>query len=159
MYKTLLSFLAGICINADALAHGMRPLDDGELSKVSGKDGIGIAVDLRLNMASFTDPSANSNISLGFQGEDGKTNYLVIKNPRGALGIFALGINVAKRPDSGSDYVAVSLPGTVLFNNFGFESLNAQDNPATVVPFDQTLGGLSINGKMSMTGQLRLWAH
>lgn len=159
MHKTLLGFLAGICISASALAQGPRPLDDAELATVSGRDGISIMVDLRLNQAALTDPAQASYLSLGFKGVDSKTNYLVFKNPHGALFIGGITIDMGKRTDGGSDYVAVGLPGHLMFGNVGFDSLNAQDNPLTVVPFNETLGGLNINGKMSMTGQLRLWTH
>lgn len=158
MYKKLLSFVAGLCVSAGALAQGLRPLDDGELSKVSGKDGLGIMMDLQVNMTSLTDASANSHVALGFKGEDGKTNYIVVKNPRGAL-FTGIGIDVKKRTDGGPDYVAVKLPSDSIFSNFGFESISAQPDPTAVVPFNQTLGGLKIDGKMSMTGELRLWSH
>ncbi|HJV52904.1 MAG TPA: DUF6160 family protein [Noviherbaspirillum sp.] len=158
MFKKPLCFVAGICIGAGAYAQGLRPLDDGELSKVSGKDGVGIMMDLQLNMTTLNDPNANSHIALGFKGADGKTNYIVVKNPRGAL-FTGVAIDVKKRTDGGGDYVSLKLPSDAVFSNFGFESLNAQDNPATIVPFNQTLGGLKIDGKMSMTGELRLWSH
>lgn len=158
MYKKLLSFIVGIGISVGSLAQGLRPLEDSELSKVSGKDGLGIMMDLQVNMTSLNDPNANSHIALGFKGEDGKTNYIVVKNPRGAL-FTGVAIDIKKRTDGGPDYIAVKLPSDAVFSNFGFESLNAQDNPATIVPFNQTLGGLKIDGKMSMTGELRLWSH
>ncbi|MGE5621965.1 MAG: DUF6160 family protein [Bacillota bacterium] len=160
MYKRLLSLVVGIGISCGVPAQGLKPLDDGELSTVSGKDGVGIVMDLRLNMTSLTDSGSNSHIALGFKGEDGKTNYIVVKNPRGAL-FAGVAIDVKKRTDGGPDYAAVKLPSEAVFSNFGFESLNAQDNPnpATAVPFNQTLGGLKIDGKMSMTGELRLWPH
>lgn len=158
MYKRAFILIAGIGISCGVLAQGLKPLDDSELSKVAGKDGVSIMMDLRLNMATLDDPNTNSHIALSFKGEDGKANYIVVKNPRGAL-FTGVAIDVKKRTDGGPDYIAVKLPSDTIFANFGFESINAQNDPTTVIPFNQTLGGLKIDGRMSMTGELRLWPH
>jgi hypothetical protein len=137
-------------------AQSVRALDDSELSEVSGRDGIGIAMHLALNQPPGGVTAASQNrISIGTT-VDGQTNYIVIQNLHGTIDMFALHLSVQKRPD-GSDYVAIDLPNTLKFGNFGFDALSVQADP--LAPVTDSLGRVSINGTLSMQGQLRMWSH
>jgi hypothetical protein len=94
-------------------------------------------------------------LSLGFGG-DGPNRYVVIKNVRGVIDMFGVGLSVERKPDGG-DYVALTLPGYVKYTNFGFESLSVQNDPQA--PVTSSMGSVNINGSMWMQGQLRIWAH
>jgi hypothetical protein len=133
----------------------LRPLADAELSKVSGADGVSFAMHLALNDPALPNPVADSRISMGFH-VDGLTTHLVIKNLRGAIDLAGVALDVHKQPD-GSDYLALTLPSTVKYTNFGFESLSAQADP--LAPVTDSLGRFTVNGTVSMQGQLRFWAH
>ena len=133
----------------------LRPLDDGELSEVSGRDGIAFAAHIVLNDPTLAGAVSDSRLSLGFKG-DGQSSYLVIKNLRGTVDLFAFSIGLNKKPDGG-DYVAVGLPGYVKFSNFGFDSLSVQSDP--LAPVNGGLGSLNVHGGMALQGQFRMWAH
>ncbi|UMR33033.1 hypothetical protein MJ904_13200 [Massilia sp. MB5] len=149
----LLSALLCCCL--PLRADPLRALDDEELEQVTGRDGISIATHLVINDPTLPGAVNDSRIAVGFHGE-GDARYLVIRNLRGVVDMFALGLDVRKRPDGGQ-YVAVSLPGKVKYTNFGYESLSVQNDP--LAPVTNSLGSLNINGSMSMHGELRIWAH
>ena len=132
-----------------------QPLDDAELSDVSGADGVSFAISLNLNDPTLTNAVADSRISMGFN-VDGKTTHIVMRNPRGKLDIFGVSLDVEKKPD-GSDYLAVGLPAHTKYTDFGFESLSVQTDPTG--PVTESLGRWSANGTVNMQGQLRMWAH
>jgi hypothetical protein len=155
MRKSLLAALVGWCMCAAGTAKATQPLDDGELSQVSGGDGVSFAVHLALNDPSLPDAVTDSRLSFGFN-VDGKTTYMVFKNLRGVVDVFGVNLSAQKRPDGG-DYMALTLPEYVKFNNYGFESLSVQADP--LAPVTESLGRVNINGTLSMQGQFRLWAH
>lgn len=138
-----------------AQAGPLRALDDKELSQVSGGDGISFAAHIALNDPTLIGAVADSRLSLGFNG-DGQTRYVVIKNVRGTIDMFAVNLSVGTRPDGG-DYVAIGLPGYVRYGNFGFESISVQTDPNAAVTGN--LGSLNINGAVNLQGQARLWVH
>lgn len=156
MVKTLAISLVSLCFSTAALAQGLRPLNDNELEKVSGRDGIGIAMHLELNQQTAPNNSADSRIAMGFN-VNGNTNYIVIRNPRGMLDVIGLSVSVQKRSDGNGDYVAIGLPGYMNYGNFGIDSLSVQTDPTA--PVTNSLGRFNINGTLNMQGQIRMWAH
>ncbi|SFL96276.1 hypothetical protein [Rugamonas rubra] len=134
----------------------LRALDDAELSQVSGGDGISFAAHVVLNDPTLVGAVSDSRLSLGFNG-DGQTRYVVIKNLRGVVDMFAVSLGVKQRGDGGGDYIQIGLPGYVHYTNFGFESLSVQSDPNAAVTGN--LGSLNINGTVSLQGQVRLWSH
>ncbi len=155
MLKTLLFAFIALCSASAALAQSPIPLEDSDLSQVSGADGVSIAMHFSLNDPTLPNPVTDSRLSMGFT-VDGQTNYIVIKNLRGTIDMFAVNLSVKKNAD-GNDYVAVGLPGTLKYTNFGYESLSVQSDP--LAPVTQSLGRINVNGTLSMQGELRLWAH
>ena len=147
----LLMLAAGV-----ARAGPLQALDDKELSQVSGRDGISFAAHVSLNDPTLVGAVADSRLSLGFNG-DGQNRYIVFKNVRGMVDMFAVTLGVQNRGDGGGDYIAIGLPGYVHYTNFGFESLSVQTDPNA--PVTGNLGSLNINGNVSLQGQVRLWSH
>lgn len=153
MKKLLLAALYLCCTHLAAAP--LRPLDDAEMAAVVGGDGISFAAHVVLNDPTLVGAVSDSRLSLGFT-DGGDARYIVIKNLRGTIDMFAVNIGVRKKPD-GSDYVAVTLPGYVKYSNFGFESLSVQSDP--LAPVNGNLGSLNVNGTLSVQGQFRMWAH
>jgi hypothetical protein len=145
---------------AAALA-GPQPLADSELAAVRGADGINLAIDLQLNQPpSNTNTSSdltinNSKLAIG-QTVDGRTTYLVFNNVSGRIQMMSLGISANTGAD-GTNYVGIDMPSSVRFTNFGVDSISVQSDPRA--PATDTLGRVTLNGDLSMQGQLRLWSH
>jgi hypothetical protein len=137
-------------------ARTLQPLDDGELARVSARDGISFAAHVVINDPQLVGAVPDSRLSLGFGG-DGPMRYVVIRNVRGVVDMFGLGLNVERKPDGSGDYVALTLPGYVKYSNFGFESLSVQNDPQA--PVTSSMGSVNINGSLSLQGQLRIWSH
>jgi hypothetical protein len=148
----LLMALTAGAVGADPL----RALDDNELSQVSGGDGISFAAHVVLNDPTLVGAVSDSRLSLGFKG-DGVNRYIVFKNVRGTVDMFAVSLGVQTRGDGGGDYIAIGLPGYVHYTNLGFESLSVQMDPTA--PVTGNLGSININGTVSLQGQVRLWGH
>lgn len=140
-----------------AQAGELRPLDDAELSQVRGGDGISFAAHVVLNDPTLVGAVADSRLSLGFSGDGGQKHYIVFKNVRGVVDMFAVNLGVQTRSDGGGDYIAIGLPGYVHYTNFGFESLSVQSDPTA--PVTGNLGSVNINGTVSLQGQVRFWGH
>ena len=147
----LVALIAGV-----AQAGPLRALDDQELSQVSGGDGISFAAHVALNDPTLVGAVSDSRLSLGFKG-DGVNRYIVFKNVRGTVDMFAVTLGVQNRSDGGGDYIAIGLPGYVHYTNLGFESLSVQMDPTA--PVTGNLGSININGTVSLQGQVRLWGH
>jgi hypothetical protein len=137
-----------------ALAGPVR-LDEKELSSVSGRDGVSFAVRLELNTSNADGATGDSRLWIG-QQVDGRTTYTVVKNLSGVVQMVSLNISTHSAPD-GTSYVAFSLPGSTRFTDVGFESLSVQADPRA--PVTESLGRFTLNGEVTMQGQLRLWAH
>lgn len=155
MLRILLTIFAALSLSTAALAQGPRPLDDDELGRVSGSDGVNIAMHLALNDPTLPDATKNR-LTWGFKDGD-QTTYMVVDNISGTIDMYALGVSVENKPDGSGSYVAVTLPMHMKFTNFGFESLSAETDP--LGPITGNLGGININGSLSMQGQLRIWPH
>src|SRR5437016_3623622 len=83
-------------------AHGreLRALDDSELSEVSGGDGISFAAHVSINDPTLVGAVTDSRLSLGWEG-DGQKRYVVLKNVRGKVDMFAVTLGVQSRSDGG----------------------------------------------------------
>jgi len=152
MTTRILMFLSLLAC-AGALA-GPQPLPDSELAQVRGADGIHFAVDLQLNQAQNGVP-VKSNLAIG-QTVDGRTTYLVMQNVTGRIQMASLGIGVETGTD-GTNYVALNLPGFVRFTGVGVDAIGVQADPQA--PVANSLGKVTLNGDLSMQGQLRMWSH
>jgi hypothetical protein len=151
MTRALVLSLFLLCGGAGA---GPQPLPDSELSRVSGADGISFAVDLNLNRQPDAG-TADSRLTIG-QKVDGRTTYMVLRNVGGVIQMMGLNISPQTAAD-GTNYVALTLPGYARFTDTGFDSLSVQADPHG--PVSGNLGRFSLNGEMTMQGQLRLWSH
>ena len=150
-------FCAALLLAAGAAAAApLRALPDAELATVSGQDGVSFAAHIVINDPTLVGAVSDSRLSLGFAGADGARRYLVLRNVRGTIDMSTIAIDVRTRPDGG-DYIALSLPNTVRYERFGFESMSVQNDP--LAPVTASMGSLDISGTVNMTGQLRLWAH
>jgi hypothetical protein len=154
--QTAILAAAVIAASCAAYAEPLRALDDSELSQVSGGDGISFAAHVSINDPTLVGAVTDSRLSLGWEG-DGQKRYVVLKNVRGKIDMFAVTLGVQNRTDGGGDYIAIGLPGYVRYTNFGFESLSVQSDPTA--PVTGNLGSLNINGVVSLQGQVRLWTH
>ena len=96
-------------------------------------------------------------LTWGMKDAAGQTSYVVIKNISGTVDMFALTLDVLKKPDGSGDYVALGLPVYMKYTNYGFESLSVQTDPQASTTGN--LGSFNINGTLSMQGQIRFWAH
>jgi hypothetical protein len=137
-----------------AAGAGPQALPDSELARVSGADGISFAVDLNLNRQP-DNTTGDSRLIIG-QKVDGRMTYLVLRNIGGVIQMVGLNISPQTAAD-GTNYVALTLPGYVRFTDTGFDSLSVQADPHG--PVSGNLGRVSLNGEMTMQGQLRLWSH
>ncbi|WP_377703642.1 hypothetical protein [Pseudoduganella sp. UC29_71] len=144
-----------LCCGLAQAAPPLQALDDQELAQVSARDGIAFAAHIVINDPTLVGAVTDSRLSLGFGG-DGPNRYVVIKNVRGVIDMFGVGLSIERKPDGG-DYVALTLPGYVKYTNFGFESLSVQNDPQA--PVTSSMGSVNINGSLWMQGQLRIWAH
>lgn len=155
MRRLLIAILTGLCFASNADAQPPVALDDAELADVVGADGVSIAMRLSLNDRTLPNAVMDSRLTVGFN-VDGRDTFVVIRNPRGKIDMFAVKLDVEKKPD-GSDYLAIGLPGHTKYTDWGFESISAQSNPAG--PVTESLGRLNLNGTVNMQGQVRMWAH
>jgi hypothetical protein len=134
----------------------LRALDDGELEQVNARNGISFAAHIAINDPTLVGAVSDSRLSLGFH-DNGQTRFVVLRNVRGVIDMSTINIDVHAKPDGSGDYVALTLPGTVRFRNFGFESMSVQND--ALAPVTNSLGSFNVNGDMNMTGQVRMWAH
>jgi len=134
----------------------LEPLSEEGLAAVAGRDGVSFAVALRLNSPDNPGAVVDSRLSTGYN-VGGQQQYLVIKNLRGSIDMFAMRIDVMPRSDGGGDYVAITLPGHLRFGHFGYESISAEADPRG--PITGNLGRFEIDGLINMRGQFRFWTQ
>jgi hypothetical protein len=144
----------GLCLLSAGANAGPQPLPDSELAQVRGADGISFAVNLNLNRQPDS-ATADSRLTIG-QTVDGRTSYMVVRNIGGVIQMVGLNISAQTAPD-GTSYVALTMPAYARFTDTGFDSLSVQADPRG--PVSGNLGRVSLNGEMTMQGQLRLWSH
>lgn len=148
-----IALLSTVAANAATVA-----LSDDELSAVSGRDGLGLAVHLELNSALLNGATTDSRLMAGFK-VDGTTTYAVVHNLAGVMDLIAVTLNVRNRPDGGGDYIDIGLPLFVGFKQLGFRSLAAQTDPFAAIAPSASYGQLLLNGTATMTGHIYLWAQ
>lgn len=151
--RLLAACLAWACCQPAAAAP--TPLDDGELAAVRGGDGVSFALRLEMNTVAPGGVPGDSRLWIA-QVVDGRTTYTVLKNVSGVIQMFALNLSSQTNAD-GMSYLALTLPSYVRFTDVGFDSLSVQADPRAAVT--DSLGKFTLNGALSMQGQLRLWAH
>ena len=149
---------AAMLLLCPAMLYAAPPtaLDDSELSGVSARDGISFAAHIVVNDPKLVGAVSDSRLSLGFH-DGGEPRYIVLRNVRGTVDMFAIGINVKQRPDGSGDYIAITLPAYTRYTNFGFESMSVQNDPQAAV--SGNLGSVNLNGSLQMQGEFRMWAH
>jgi len=152
--KKLFTALVLLLPAAAAFAGGPKPLPDSELAAVRGADGISFAVDLNLNRQP-DNGTGDSRLTIG-QKVDERTTYIVVRNIGGRIQMVGLNISPQTAAD-GTNYVALTLPAYTRLTDTGFDSISVQADPCA--PVSGNLGRISINGEMTMQGQLRLWSH
>ncbi|MTW13031.1 hypothetical protein GM658_20710 [Pseudoduganella eburnea] len=145
-----------LCVPALLQAAPSTPLNDEELSGVNARDGISFAAHISINDPTLVGAVTDSRLSLGFHDGD-VPRYIVLRNVRGTIDMFAIGLSVKSRPDGNGDYIAITLPSQVRYTNFGFESMSVQNDPAAAVTGN--LGSVNVNGNLQMQGEFRIWAH
>lgn len=145
--------LLAALVHAAALA-GPTPLSDEELARVRGRDGISFAADVQLNQHGGTVGGANR-LSIG-QTVGGRTTYLVVDDISGRIQMLGLGLS-ANTADDGTNYAALTMPALVRFTNVGADAIGVQADPRA--PVTDSLGRITLNGELSMQGQLRMWTH
>lgn len=133
-----------------------KELNDSELSGVNARDGISFAAHVVVNDPTLVGAVTDSRLSLGFH-DGGQPRYIVLRNVRGTVDMFAIGLNVQARPDGSGDYIAITLPSQMRYTNFGFESMSIQNDPSAAVTGN--LGRVNIHGSLQMQGEFRMWAH
>jgi hypothetical protein len=145
-----------LCVPALLQAAPSKPLNDEELSGVHARDGISFAAHIAINDPTLVGAVTDSRLSLGFH--DGtEARYIVLRNVRGTVDMFSIGLNVKSRGDGNGDYIAITLPSQVRYTNFGFESMSVQNDPAAAVTGN--LGSVNVNGNLQMQGEFRIWSH
>jgi hypothetical protein len=152
MMKSLAAFV--LLVPLAALGAGPKPLPDSELAAVRGADGISFAVDLNLNRQP-DNTTGDSRLIIG-QKVDERTTYIVLRNPGGRIQMLGLNISPQTAAD-GTNYVSLTTAFYTRFTDTGFDSISVQADPHGAV--SGNLGRISLNGEMTMQGQLRLWSH
>lgn len=147
--------IVALSVAAQCASAAPTPLDDAQLANVSGRDGVSFAVHLALNQPNLDGTPNNNLLWIGHQ-VDGRMTYLVIRNLSGVVDITSLSITPTTSPD-GQSYLEFGLPGSVRFTNAGFDSLSVQSDPNA--PVTSSMGRFTLNGEMTMQGQLRMWPH
>jgi hypothetical protein len=144
----------GLLLFAARAGAGPQALPDSELAQVRGADGISFAVNLNLNRQPDA-ATADSRLTIA-QTVDGRTTYMVVRNIGGVIQMVGLNISAQTAAD-GTSYVALTMPAYARFTDTGFDSISVQADPRGAV--SGNLGRVSLNGEMTMQGQLRLWSH
>ena len=136
------------CMGSAAMA-APQPMDNEEMSEVSGGDGLSIIADLHINI---------SRVSRSFE-VDGATTYAVMDDVGGGMFVGGITVDVRKQPNaSGDTYIDIGMPGYVSFNKFGFKTSAVQTSQQAAIAPNQNLGGVQLNGAGAMTGNFLLWA-
>ena len=137
--------LSAIC--AAPSAGAPEQLSDDELAVIAGRDGISVAVHLKLD----------TSVLMGF-ADGQQTSYLALQGVGGEADAWSLRASLEQLPGDSGSYLSIGLPRFVGFRNFGVGSAGVVANPTAMVPANSSLGQLQLNGSGAMTGNLLLWA-
>lgn len=147
---------------ASAVHAAVEEVPDDALSVVTGEDGVSIILHLEWNANALTsvDLTDSSSISVTFyeHAQDRHTS-LVFGGFGGILDMWALHIDARTGPAGVGDYVDVTLPTLVAFNQFGFRALYAQSYTGTEPAATPTAsyGKWLLNGMATVTGNVYIW--
>lgn len=124
--RVLLASMASIVVPSFAA----QEISDADLSDVSGADGVSINASLVWN-SNRTQYELSSKVIIGFEkydadGQNKTLTFLTFGGFGGVLDIFGLRIDSMKGPAAIGDYVDVTLPRFIGFEDFGFQSMSVQ---------------------------------
>jgi len=171
------SLIAAALATAAFSASAMTPIQDAELSTVSGQDGVSIAANLNVNIGSFvyTDTEADGtggSVSFNNIGVHGilAATIDIINAKTFATGLGKLGVDPVTAVSSGfyngtSDVVQIAIPqvnSTTLLNmSIGSITMGASD-PTTGKALSTTgpsFGSIALNNIDLRGTQVWIWAH
>lgn len=160
--KTCLSIAAVLMAASNAWA--IDEVEDEDLSAVAGGDGVTIIVQLVWN-ANRTQLDLSSKVSIGFKNvvpdpaDPVKTKlnetYLVYGGFGGGMELIGLKIDALKGPPDIGDYVSVTLPSYIGFDQFGFQSMSVQASKDAVP--SASYGQWLLNGSAVVSGNVYIW--
>lgn len=134
------------------------PMDDEELSNVTGQDGVSIVVHLELSSFLLNGGTGGASLVAGFK-VNGVTTYAVLQDLGGVVDMFGINLDIRQRPDASGTYLDLGLPNYVAFNHFGFRALGAQQDPSVPVTPQTSYGQVLLNGSATTTGHVYIWAQ
>lgn len=129
---------------------------DEDLSTVSGGEGITITFMLQWN-PNRTDIDLSSKVSIGFVDTSAvaKETFLIMNGFGGGISFWGLKIDARTGPADVGDYVEVTMPAYVGFDNFGAQAVSVQNDPK-VAP-TSSYGQWYLNGSATVTGSVYIW--
>lgn len=126
---------------------------DEDLSLVSAADGVTINFILQWN-PNRTEVDLASSVSIGFY-EKSQWTYWVMHGFGGVMEFWGLKIDARKGPADVGDYVEITMPAYVGFENFGVQAMSVQNDPK-VAP-TTSYGQWYLNGSATVTGSVYIW--
>lgn len=128
---------------------------DEDLSLVSAADGVTINFILQWN-PNRTEIDLSSSVSIGFYEKARDLNtYWVMHGFGGVMEFWGLKIDARKGPADVGDYVEITMPSYVGFENFGVQAMSVQNDPK-VAP-TTSYGQWYLNGSATVTGSVYIW--
>ncbi len=166
--------LVAACLMAGAAsAFAAQEVSDTDLSDVAGADGVSINASLVWN-SNRTQYELSSKVIIGFEkydadGENKTLTFLTFGGFGGVMDIFGLRIDSVQGPAEIGDYVDITLPRYIGFEDFGFQSMSVQsvrrDKDFDAKQFQtsdlgrpqSSYGQWLYNGSAVMTGHVYIW--
>ena len=133
----------------------VEELADEDLSTVSGGEGITINFILQWN-PNRTEIDLSSKVSIGFYDKtaDQKT-FWIMNGFGGVIEFWGLKIDARTGPADVGDYVELTMPAYVGFENFGAQAVSVQTNDK-IAP-TTSYGQWYLNGSATVTGSVYIW--
>lgn len=164
------ALVLSLCFCGISLA--AQEVTDADLSDVSGADGITVNASLVWN-TNRTQYELSSKVLIGFErfnDDSTKTlTYLTFGGFGGGMEIVGLKIDAAKGPADIGDYVDITLPRYIGFDDFGFQSMSVRSvtvsQSTDTKTFDtntlpaptSNYGQWLYNGSAVVTGHVYIW--
>lgn len=165
--------VAAVLMAVSVPAWSAQEVSDTDLSDVSGADGVSINASLVWN-SNRTQYELSSKVIIGFEkfdedGENKTLTFLTFGGFGGVMDIFGLRIDSVKGPAAIGDYVDITLPRYIGFEDFGFQSMSVQsvrrDKDFDSKQFQtsdlgrpqSSYGQWLYNGSAVMTGHVYIW--
>ncbi|HCE10478.1 MAG TPA: hypothetical protein DEQ40_18110, partial [Oxalobacteraceae bacterium] len=149
----------------------MTPIQDADLSQVTGQDGVSIAADLHINIGSFvyTDTGAGGGSvsfnNIGINGSVAATLDIIdnatfmtaasAANPAGTLGVMGTGSGLAGFVPTG-DVVQIAIPQIDIAAN---HALNVTVAGITMGNSAASFGSFAMNDIKLQGTTVYMWAH